>query len=82
MGSHSERMPYIDFVSLMYNWEGIEFPAEIKDWKRFEKNNKTIALNILYVPHDEETINFTYKSKYNRKRKNQVALLVITDGEK
>ena len=82
MGSHSERMPYIDFLSLMYNWEGIEFPAGIKDWKRFEKNNKTIALNILYVPHDEETINLTYKSKYNRKRKNQVALLMITDGEK
>ena len=59
------------------NWEGIEFPAGIKDWKRFEKNNKTIALNILSVPHDEKTINLEYKSKYNCKRKNQVVLLMI-----
>ena len=27
-------------------------------------------------------INLTYKSKYNRKRKNQVVLLMITNGEK
>ena len=64
------------------NWEGIEFPAGIKDWKRFEKNNKTIALNILSVPHDEKTINLAYKSKYNCKRKNKVVLLMIADGKK
>ena len=28
-----------EFFSYDYNWEGIEFPAEIKDWKRFEKKN-------------------------------------------
>ena len=33
-----------------YNWEGIEFPAGPKHWKKFERNNKTIALNIL--PHN------------------------------
>ena len=22
------------------------------DWKKFEQNNKTIALNILFVPHN------------------------------
>ena len=60
----------------------MEFPAGIKDWKRFEKNNKTIALNILSVPHDEKTINLAYKSKYNCKRKNQVVLLMIADGTK
>ena len=52
----------------MYNWEGIEFPAGLKDWKRFEWNNKIIALNIFFVPHNEKTINLGYKSKYNRKR--------------
>ena len=66
----------------MYNWEGIEFPAGIKDWKRFERNNKTIALNILLVPHNEITKNLAYKSKYNRKRENQVVLLMITNGKK
>ena len=34
------------------------------------------------VAHDEKTINLAYKSKYNRKHKNQVVLLMITDGKK
>ena len=68
--------------SYEYNWKGIEFPAGLKDWKRFEKNNETIALNILQVPHNEIKISHAYKSEYNRKRKNQVVLLMITDGEK
>ena len=42
----SELKPYIN----KYNWEGIEFPAGGKDWKKFEQNNKTIALNVLYIP--------------------------------
>ena len=49
-----------------------------KVWK---KNNKIIALNILFVPHNEKAINLAYKSKYNRKHKNRVVLL-ITDGRK
>ena len=32
-----------------YNWEGINFPSEKDDWKKFEKNNVTIALNVLYA---------------------------------
>ena len=60
---------------------GKEFPAGIKDWGRFERNNKTISLNTLFVPHNEKT-NLAYKSKYNRKRENQVVLLMITNREK
>ena len=71
-------MPYID----NYNWEGIEFPAGPKDWKKFEQNNKTIALNILFVPYNTEKIRVAYKSKYNHKCKNQGILLMITDGSK
>ena len=55
--------------------------AGIKDWKKFKQNNKTIALNILYVPPNTKTINLAYKSKYNRKRKNQVVLVMITDKQ-
>ena len=32
-----------------YNWEGINFPAGSKEWQRFERNNDTIALDILYA---------------------------------
>ena len=70
----------LTFLALCINWESIEFPARVKDWKRFERN-KTIALNILFVPDNEKT-NLAYKSKYNCKCKNQVVLLMSTDGKK
>ena len=62
--------------------ERIDFSSNKKDWSEFEKNNKAISLNILYVSHNSEEIRHTYKSKHNLKRKNQVILLMITDGEK
>ena len=80
--NHPERISNIESFVNQYNWEGIDFPAGIKDWKKFERNNKTIALNILYILPNTKTINLAYKSKYNRKRENQVVLLMITDGEK
>ena len=75
--NHPERISksFID----QYNWKDIDFPAGIKDWEKFEQNSKTIALNILYAPHNTKTINLVYKSKYNRKRKNQVVLLIIAN---
>ena len=80
--NHPERISNIKPFINQYNWEGIDFPVGTKDWKKFERNNKTIALNILYIPPNTKTINLAYKSKYNRKRENQVVLLMITNGEK
>ena len=54
----------------------------LKNWNKFEQNNKTIALNILFVPHNTETIRVAYRSEYNSKREKQVNLLMITDGNK
>ena len=71
----SKLKPYIN----KYNWKGINFPATPKDWKKFELNNKTIALNLLYIPHSTKTSNIT---EYNNKSKKQVILLVISNGEK
>ena len=69
--NHPERIsnikPFID----QYNWKDIDFPAGVKDWEKFAKNNKEVALNTLYTPHNKEEIKLAYKSKYNRKRKNQ-----------
>ena len=36
----------------------------------------------MFAPHNKKTINLRYKSKYNHKRKNQVVLLMITNGKK
>ena len=80
--NNPERMskikPFID----QYDWKEIDFPSTGKDWKKFESNNKSIALNILYVPYNTEKIRHAYKSKYNLTRENQVILLMITHGEK
>ena len=48
----------------------------------FELNNKSIALNILFVPYNNEKIRHASKSKYNSKWQNQVILLMITGGKK
>ena len=48
----------------------------------FELNNKSIALNIFFVPYNTEKIRLAYKSKHNFKRENQVILLMINDGKK
>ena len=74
----SKLKPYIN----RYTWQGIRFPAGPKDWKKSEQNNETIALNILFIPHDAEAIRVAYRSEYNNKVKKQVTLLMITDGKK
>ena len=66
-----------------YNWKEIDFPAQpSKDWKKFESNYKSIALNVLYIPYNIEKIRLAYKSKHNFKPNNQVILLMITDGKR
>ena len=42
-----------------YNWVGIECPSKIDDWKRFEKNNPTIALNVLHI---KEMFSISFKN--------------------
>ena len=36
------------------NWKEKDFPSDQKDQKKFEFNNKRIALNILPVPYNTE----------------------------
>ena len=45
-----------------------------------ECNNKTIALNILYVPYNTKEIRQAYISEHHDERNNQVNLLMISDG--
>ena len=62
---HHQRVnkvkPFID----QYNWKDINFPSHVGDWKKSELSNKSIVLNVLYVPERERTIRHTYKAKYN-----------------
>ena len=77
-----QRITKIKPFIVRCNWKGIDFPPQSKDWKKFESNNKSIALNILNVPHNTKKINHAYKSQYDLTRENQVILLMITDGKK
>ena len=49
----------------------MEFPAGAKDWKKFEQNNNTITLNVLYIPHNTKTISVTYRPEYKKSTKNK-----------
>ena len=60
----SNLKPFLD----EYNWKDIEFPSPSKDWKKFNENNKTIALNILFVLYNNKQISQAHISKYNHKR--------------
>ena len=60
--------------------EEYQFPVGHKDYSAFERNNRGIALNILYVPYNTKQIRQAYISKYNNERDNRVNLLMITDG--
>lgn len=64
-----------------YNWGYIDFPASIRDYEIFEKLNEDIALNVLYVSYNSIKIMPEYISKHNYARKNQLALLQITDNK-
>ena len=64
----SKLKPYIN----KYNWKGIKLPARPEQWIKFERNNKTIALNVLYIPRNTKTISVTNRLEYSNKRKKQV----------
>ena len=80
--TNPERISNIEPFIVQYNWKGIKFPSLKEHWKKFKQNNKAIALNILYVPHNTKQMTLGYKSKYNYNCNNQVISLMITDGEK
>ena len=66
----SKMKPFID----QHNWNDIDFPSTSKDWKEFELNNESIALNILYVPHKTRKISLAYKSKQFNSQKTSNSL--------
>ena len=91
---HPERISKLKPFINNYNWKDIDFPAHLKDWRKCEWNNKTIALNVIYVPYntkqeniddedeneygDTKHIRQAYISKHN-KHDTQVNLLMIAD---
>ena len=65
-----------------YDWNGIDFPSHKKDWNKFRLNNKSITLNVLFIPYNTKQLRPAYISKYSLDRKKRVILLMITDNNK
>ena len=70
----SKIKPFINNL----NWDNINFPSQGQDYKTFEMNNKSTALNVLQI--NEQKISQYYKSESNKTREQQVILLMITNG--
>ena len=77
--SHPQRISNIKPFTDQYNWKETDFPSHIKDWKKFESNNKQLLLIfcmcLIILKHAKI-------SKYNLDRENQIILLRITDCKK
>ena len=74
-----ERVSNIVLFKSKYNWQEINYSSKLDDWKGFEKNNPTVALNILYVK--EKEIFQAYISNNNSTREKQIILLMISNEE-
>ena len=80
--NNRERILKVQSFINNFNWNEINFPPQQQDYKKFETNNESIALNILYIRHDTEDIKLFYKSKFHLTREQQLISLMITDGQK
>ena len=72
--SHPERISNIKPFINKYNWKGINYSSKIDDWKTFEKNNPTVALNI-FCTKEKETFR-AYISNINSNCEKQILLLM------
>ena len=61
---HPERITKIKLFINQQKYREINYHAEMKDWKKFKNNNKTIALNVLFSPNGREEIRREYISKF------------------
>ena len=69
----------LDILVHCFNWHDITFPASYEDYTTFERLNSDVALNVLYVPFEEQ--NVCPEDISNRKFdiKDQIILLKISD---
>ena len=58
--------------------EGINYPLKTDDWKKIEKNNLKIALNVSYTK--KEKVYPAHISKYNPNPEKKVIRLMISNG--
>ena len=91
-GKHLDRISnkLLDYTEKL-NWNGTDFPASTSDYKKFEKLNEDVALNVFFISFNEEdikndieTMNVEQEYIFNKgfTGKIQVALLTISHAKK
>ena len=65
-----QRISKIKPFIYQYNWKEISFPSHWKDWKKFQLNNKSVTLNILFMLYNTEELRHIFKAKSNSKLEN------------
>ena len=78
--SHLERVSNIKMFRDKYNWKVINYSSKTVNLKSFEKNNRSIDLNILYMK--EKEIFLACISKISLNCRKQIILLTIPNEEK
>ena len=53
IGSHPERITKLAPYISLYNLDGIKFPVKCRDIERLERQNPTIAVNVLFEDRGE-----------------------------
>jgi len=81
IGDHPERISKLRSYIDRYDWSGIEFPTPSTQWKKFEKQNPNVALNVLVIEAEKE-IRQGYISKYNTERPKCADVLIVEAGNK
>ena len=54
----TKNKPFIN----KYNWEGINYTSEKYNWEKFQKNNVTIAFNVLYAKKEKNISCLCFKT--------------------
>ena len=63
------------------NMEGITYPVELKNIKRFEKQNLDISISILGYSKEDKIYPLSEYTKRKDERKHNIVLLLIKNGE-
>ena len=81
IGKNPQRISKFRPFANSYNWNDISFPGASVNFKIFEQNNKSIALNVLSIEPVKKELFTTYRSKFNKEREKQVIILMINENE-
>ena len=67
-----ERISLLKSYENQYDWKGLEFPVSIKKIDKFEKNNPSVAVNVLFSNKKSQIIYTARRLEHNVKCKKQV----------